>query len=248
MIVSVNNPAVRKNLESFCNLLKNNGKQMKDQNEYACYVNRKTGDFYFKHADNQVGQINLEEWKPVKIQAKWLGDGLFEIVEEGREEKGIFHYGEFTPLAQKVMEQMIRILNGISQSASSHDLNQIFETIARIEIEFTPSSIEEETLLNTAFHNVDRFGAEQLLNEHIVGTYILRKDAYAGLLESYLPIECYTLTFSCPRNKVVDLTIVNKEGRWTIFNGDLTFSGPSFPTLFKLLESLGQHLCTPLYR
>jgi hypothetical protein len=250
MRVSVNIPSVKKNITNLSHIIKE--ESIKDRERlvkyYSCYVNRKTGDLYFPAGEEASG-INLTEWKPLKLIAKIddrLNEALFSLNEES-EKAEAFNYGECAPLANQVMEQMIKILNSITYSIHPKTMRKILDTVASLQVEFVPILAKGKEFIESAFYDIDRYAAERLLSDHVVGTYLFRKDSYVFVLEKALPVTCYTLTYLSRHNKIVDLTIVNKEDRWYFFDNDLTFSGPSYPSIDALLDSLGPKLCTPLY-
>jgi len=102
--------------------------------------------------------------------------------------------------------------------------------------------LERHHLLKEAWHPVTREGAEALLESQEVGTFLFRQDEYAALLEGEFQGHCITLSYVEEEGKVVDATLVEKKGRWSLFDGDPELRGDSFSTLGGLLESLPQKL------
>ncbi len=102
--------------------------------------------------------------------------------------------------------------------------------------------LEKQDLIIKTWHLIEREEAESVLEPEEVGTFLFRKDFYATLLENQLGYSCVTLTYLQDVGRVMDLTIIEKKGRWLFFDGDPELRVPSFATLGELLESLPTRL------
>lgn len=253
MKVRIQSDVVRKNIELFKHL----AKRQVDQHAtlplqgYTAFVHRETGALRF--IDEGKETVDASLWKPVRLKVRLKGledrQGVFELVgEEKREE--LFRYDDLLPAAYTVMKETLRALNQISAHLDpSRDLGKVWGEFAHLEIEVGG---ESKDLIYEAWHQVDRLGAEKLLERQLVGTFLFRKDEYAAILEEQLkqrfpfPVRCWTLTFLDEEFKVSDRTIVKKDRNWLFYNDDPTLSGHSYETAMELLESLKSKLRTPL--
>ncbi len=251
MKLPVHFSAVKNNIELFSLIL---GKHFEDLRKkqkhyhYHGYIHRSSGNVNFEELCDPA-KINDHDWKKICFRIRVPEneeDGVFEVLDEAENEDS-FTIDDTSQEANYMVEQTLRALNLASKSVNNYrDLYQIFDAITHLEIEYIEKENDKD-IIESSWFDVDRLGAEQLLLNNIVGTYLFRKDLYATILEKQLPIQCITLTYLAPRGKIVDFTLINKDERWLIFNDDLTFSGPSFPNISTLVDSLGPILGSPLY-
>ena len=84
------------------------------------------------------------------------------------------------------------------------------------------------------------------------GTYLFRKDRYAGVMEEIISaakksrIRCFTLSYLDPARQVREKTIVSWKDHWLFYDDDPTLSGNYFESLEHLLSSMGTALKRPL--
>jgi hypothetical protein len=129
-----------------------------------------------------------------------------------------------------------------------HDLREF----AHLELEPSLEGIKSRNLLHGAWHAVTREDAERMLLQTPVGTYLFRKDSFAGCLEEILSggkkarIKCYTLSYLDPKGQVRDRTMVHWNGLWLFYDDDPSLSGDSYASLDELLFSMGAVLKSPL--
>ena len=113
-------------------------------------------------------------------------------------------------------------------------------------LEFDPSldEIQAREMLHAAWYAIGREDAERFLLAQEKGTYLFRKDRFAGCLEEILvtakktKIKCYTLTYLDMKGQVRDKTIVHWSGMWMFYDDDLTLSGDHCSSLQALVSSL----------
>lgn len=255
MGIIVHNQVVRKNIALVKRLVDTHkqGKQKaRRQQLYHAYVNRDTGEIALPTANEQ--ELRKREWKPVSLclhlEESAMQQPIFEVLEENRVP---FHVSDIQPLASRIIGETIRTLNLAFQgSRKDSDLNLAFKQITYADIEPTLHNLTQKNMIVQTWHPVDRLEAEDLLQGALVGTFFFRKDEFASDLESQLThlfpmsVECFTLTYLQPKNKISDKTIVKKGERWFIYNDDLTLNQLSFPNLDQLLYSFKTALKFPL--
>jgi hypothetical protein len=123
-----------------------------------------------------------------------------------------------------------------------------------IHLEFEPSldEIKGREMLHAAWYAVEREDAERFLLQGTPGTYLFRKDRFAGCLEEILAtakkarIKCYTLTYLDASGQVRDKTMVHWSGKWMFYDDDPTLSGDQFRSLEDLLKTVSSDLKRPL--
>ena len=223
MKITVQNDAIRKNIELFRDIVKK--EEAGRLKNLAAHVNRHSGMLSFGTS------VNEHDWKPITIRMN------------SRKKAGPFEALEVTssdlePVAYCVMAETINALNKVASIEALYDL----------EVESTRRVLDGKDLVHEAWHTVDRVGAEKLLGGRTEGTYIFRKDEYAQLLERELKesIKVLTLTVVEADDKICDYTVVCKDKRWLFYNDDPSLSGPSYPSIYDLLESRGELCQRPL--
>jgi hypothetical protein len=111
---------------------------------------------------------------------------------------------------------------------------------------------EERALLKKSWHSGDRMEAESLLKDLPIGSYLFRQDSFAQVLAQELEIElgekveCFTVTFSQRDSMISDLTLVQWDNTWEIYNDDPSLEQRRFSHLKDLLEHLRGELKHPL--
>jgi hypothetical protein len=158
-------------------------------------------------------------------------------------EKGIpFNIEKLDRSARQVISETCAILK---QTLSSlHDIRELAY--------FELSEDGDRGHLKEAWFAVSRMEAEKLLLNTKPGTYLFRKDVFAGCLEGLLvsakqeTIRCFTLTYMDIEGQVRDKTIIQWKGHWMFYDDDPTLSGDYYLSLNDLLMSLGSVLKKPL--
>ncbi|HAZ16025.1 MAG: hypothetical protein A2Y28_03050 [Chlamydiae bacterium GWC2_50_10] len=223
---------------------------------FNAFVNRNTGELFFEGALLEKTSLNRKKWKAICLRycppSKERAGG-FEILEE-RTNETLFQCEDLTPLACEMLSKMVAALNCfVQENPPPCELQDVLREISKAELEVVLPKGRERDIVHETWHSVDRIGAEALLEHAAVGTFFFRKDSFAALLEEQLssrwriPIKCITLTFLEPCQKVTDLTLVSKEGKWSIYDDDPNLEEPPYPTISSLVESLKEGLTEPLF-
>jgi hypothetical protein len=159
---------------------------------------------------------------------------------------GMFNMEGMDPKGRQVLSETCHYL----KSALKH-LHNIQE-LAHCEFEPSTDEITGRNLLHESWHAVEREDAELMLLNTSPGTYLFRKDRFAGVMEEILSaakksrIKCFTLTYLDPKRQVRDKTIVTWKDHWLFYDDDPTLAGNYFQSLEELLNSLGTVLKRPL--
>lgn len=157
-----------------------------------------------------------------------------------------FTLEEMDPKGRHVLAETCQAL----KSALDH-LHDIHE-LAHLEFDPSIQDIRGRNLLHDAWHAVERQDAELMLLNSTIGTFLFRKDCFAGVMEEIFStakkssIRCYTLTYLDQTGQVRDRTIVAWKDHWLFYDDDPTLSGQSFSSLEELLSSMGTALKRPL--
>jgi hypothetical protein len=249
MKVMIRNDVVRKNIELLQMLVKKQSLQEigKDALVLHAFVNRKTGDLQFAQKEE-----NKKEWKAVSIKIHGVSPGskesVFEIFDEEKQEA--FQHNDLAPLAYGILVETIRILNDLASKLSKATVDAVLGELSECEI--TGAKTQPKDLIHDAWHQTDRMGAEDLLKDSPLGTYLFRKDEYAALLEEELrlnwgnDLSCFTLTYLEAKDKITDRTIVKKGDQWLFYDDDPNLSGSNYPNVYALLATLKKELKEPL--
>lgn len=166
------------------------------------------------------------------------------ITEKGSEQ--LFNLEEMQPKGEQVLSETCHYLK--LALAHLHDIHEL----AHLELDPSMNEIAGRTLLHEAWHAIERQDAELILLNTMPGTYLFRKDRFAGVMEEILSaakrtrIKCITLTYLDPQGQVRDKTIVAWKDHWLFYDDDPTLSGSYFQSLEDLLFSLGNVLKRPL--
>lgn len=259
MKITIINKAIRQNILLFKQLIlrtkkKNFSAQKTAEKTYAAFVNRLTGELRFVDLEKESSSLSDKDWKPITIQLRIderEDQNAFEIIEAGSNPEA-FQYSDLEPRAYQVMKETIHLLNKLSPSLQkNYTPARVIEEISVLEI-VPLREDRKKDLIHEAWHQVDRIGAEKLLENQSIGTYLFRKDEYAVWLENKLNqqfqsrILCITLTFNCKAKKICEKTVVYKEHQWMIYDDDPSLQEVFYPNIESLLNSLGESIKTPL--
>lgn len=264
MKIHVQNDTVRQNIELFKKLIARRSQKaattsIKEQ-IYTAFINRTTGAMHFPEldVDEPPGSgetfLNSKIWKAIEIRIKKheKEEGIFEVAEEETNWR-CFRCDDMEPPAYKVLVETMNTLNLVSKKFQAQlQMGKMVRELTALEIESIAAVLSGKDIIHEAWHQVDRIEAEKLLSDQIEGTFLFRKDSYAYVLEEQLKeqyqinIKCVTLTFLEEEGKVTDKTLVAKDGNWLIYDDDPNLSGPSYPTIYGLLEKIKHILKAPL--
>jgi hypothetical protein len=215
-----------------------------------------------KHPSQEIGDVEAFveissgslipslEFKPEElrwraIQIRWVTDGMesgfFEIYEKSKEGKVLFHRGDFSSEANHILSETMRTINRIISSRISEiGFEKAIHSLKQMQF----VSPDSELFISMYYPSMNRATAEQMLKGQPCGTYLFRKDPFAEILEEELslrfaePILCFTLTSMLDEERVIDFTVVERLGRYQVYNDDPLLSKPSFSSLINLLQSL----------
>lgn len=238
--IHVQSEAVRRNLSLFKQIVHRSRKAEKERiKTYAGYVHKASGSMVFSLGK----ELSEKEWKPIIITVD-LDKHEINVYEKQPTEK-VFNCSELTPLAYRIMSETLGVLKQLSRQV--YDLKEL----SYFELDPSMEAVESRDIIHLAWHQVSRAEAEKLLAGQPQGTYIFRKDEYAGVLEQELaaehktPIKCITLSYIDRKQCIRDYTIVKFHTRWLIYN-DPTLTSASYGSIGELLEDFESNLAKPL--
>ncbi len=249
MRVHVRNEVLRSNLELLKNLLNYIEKlPAKSIDDVEAFVEVSSGSLM---PSLEVKTTN-SQWRTIRIRwiaSKTRESGFFEVYDQGNEGAILFHSGDLSNEANTVLSETIHTINHIvSQRISESGFEQAILSLKQIEI-ISPDS---ELFLTMYYPHMNREMAEKWLEGRPCGTYLFRKDPFANILEEELimrfiePIRCFTLTAILDEGKVIDYTVVERLGRYQVYNDDPQLTKPCFSSLIDLLGSLFEVCKIPL--
>ncbi len=184
---------------------------------------------------------SLSESKAIQIDLD-LDEKQVHIISGGEP----FNMDEMDSKGRQVFSETCNYL-----TAAMKELREIHE-FAHIEFEPSIQEIVQRDLLQDAWHAVERQEAELMLLNTSPGTYLFRKDRFAGVMEEIISsakksrIRCFTLSYLDPTKQVREKTIVSWKNHWLFYDDDPTLSGNYFENLEHLLSSMGTALQRPL--
>lgn len=260
MRVKILDAPVRQNIELFLDILrqakqKEKKRSIPSEKIFNAWLNRETGQLLFAEISKESLFLAREEWKPVEISYMYdpqKGEIVFLIQEREVPLKG-FRSDDITQLAYKIMRETMMLLNSISKNLKGpSDLETKMNVLFKLQIDGSMSHVDRNILID-AWHSVDRMGAETLLKNKPVGTYLFRRDPFSEILEQQLierhnkPIKCFTLTFSQPKKMISDITLIHYDGKWQSYDDDPSLKRQAFQDLQDLLAKWKDKLKYPLY-
>lgn len=255
MKVAVLDKKVRQNLALFKHLIHREAEKRARYFQVAkkvfrAYINRNSGDFRFEALEGET--FPEAEWKAVLIQLRPDNEGAFEVIDE--EKKECFNCQEFSKDAYAILTKTLHILNQLSYDPKKgKNPFWVLRNVSQLDFIMTSEEEGRRNLIHEAWHNIDRYYAEYLLNGMPIGSYLFRKDEFAQMLEDGLneifstPVTCITLTYSDWDEKICEKTLVFHENRWCFYDDDPMCCGPRFENVQDLLATLGDALQRPLF-
>lgn len=241
MKVAILDDVTRRNILLFKSLVQRMQKtQLKalTQKAMRVYVNKANGSLQF---DDLQGKPEAGQWKIILIKWDSSSQNPLEVIECN--EEGCFTYNDLNPEAMRRLADTIKTLNRLA-----------FDPTHRLTSETAISSLEVEDqdigqqLIKSNWHDVDREGAEKLLEGKMVGTYLFRKGEFAEILEKNLsdilpePVFCFTITFNEWDDKISERIIVFKSHEWLFYDDDPNMKTVCYLTLGALIETMGPRL------
>lgn len=229
----VQNPLIRENLDVICEAIKDLDLKPERNASLEFFCDLKTGQILYTPSmipphEMAVLIIDLDmDKKTISWRTK---------ESEKLEAKAVAHLKEMAEILKKTFLKIDKL----------GQLNQIHWQ--------KPFEKEgEDSILKQTWHDIDRDGAERLLLKQKKGTFLFRKDHYAITLQEILKrghkktVQCYTLSYLDDEGIVRDRTVVFANQKWTFYDDDPTLSGPSFPTVSLLVNSMGSLTKYPMF-
>ncbi len=257
MRLRVDNDIVRRNIELFKFLLRRTCQKSKSnadiQNKtYQAYINCQTGELLF--SDEAIDRsADATDWKLLTFQIHTSVDKKSQIDFSLIEKNLVESEGILKEDAKKILFETVKTIKVISRLLPLHrDATHLFLDFSQVSIELRSKLEKGKDLIHEAWHQVDRVGAEHLLKDKDVGTYIFRKDDFADILQDQLHrahkklIKCVTLSFVDHDQKLCDQTLVKTDEGWLVYNDDPTLEEPIYPSIDAYLDNMRGVLKTPL--
>jgi hypothetical protein len=260
MRIKILDAPVRQNVEIFLDIMRRAKQKQLQKNPpsekvFNVWLNRETGQLFSSDLREESQYLGKKEWKLVELSYLYepASGEIYFLVKEGEKEQELFKSGDLAPGAFRILCETMKVLGQIGgQLKGPSDLNTKISVLTHLVIDAEVSHQDRNVIID-AWHHVDRFQAESLLEGLPIGTYLFRKDAYADILEEQLQkqhhkkIKCFTVTFSSGDRKVSDLTFVHMDGAWQVYNDDPSLEQNKFSDVKDLVDSLKEILKEPLY-
>jgi hypothetical protein len=216
------------------------------EKSYKAFLNRKTGKLLF--ADDFKDQIDFlsHDWKELSIDYAFdpLTESFHAIAYESEDASEAFQLSGLSPVAVGVIKSTIHTLNKLSSLVRGTGSDLITKIKALCKLQMDVGSIEKDkSILISAWHSLDRVGAEKMLQGKPDGTFLFREDYFAKLLSAQLTqqygkeVKCVTLTLLEPENKVSDFTFVHLDHLWRWYDDALFCNVTGFKQIEDLLNT-----------
>jgi len=259
MRVKIVDTPVRENVEIFLGLLRRAKQKLPQETTpsekiFSAWLNRESGQLVFTEVESE--SLATDDWKPVEISYRFdpQTEEIHFLMEERESPIQGFCWEDLAPAAYSIFRETMSVLNNMCrQLKGPSDLDTKISVLTKVIIESSPSHPERNLIIET-WHAVDRFGAEALLMDKPIGSYLFRRDPFCEILEQQLQgmhqmaIKCFTLSYSQPNKKFSDFTIVHCNGKWQCYNDDPSLQQPSFDHLTELLAQWKELLRYPLIK
>jgi hypothetical protein len=248
MVKKVETASAQRNVDMFLRMLGKVKRPKGDELVVRAWVKASTGKLQFEDPP----RLETKEWQPLEIRCKY--DRRRGLVQVEKTEGEPLHLKERA--AQVVAATFSTFSNlggGLSQGG---DFASQLDELSKLAQPLAP--ISDERLILAALYEVDRGGAEKLLQNRSdrpvpTGTYLFRQDHYAQVLEDQLVarhpgVRCLTVTIAEGGGKFSDYTLVHCSKGWQIYNDDPSLEQPSFPSLQSLLSAHKRWFLHALYK
>ena len=240
--VQVEDPQVHHNLQLVLSIFHRMQKIKEPIPSLSVHINKKTGEFKSSEKASRA-----KDWTHIRIQLVREKEGYaFEFFGENRD---TFNIDELSSQSQRVLNDTLKTLTSTVHRLKKQSSIKLIRRIGSVDFELLPDWTKDEEILKTAWHRIDRLQAERMLREKEPGTYLFRRDTYTEILEKQLrlahhyPIACITLTFLDRSGKLIEKTLVKKNGGWIVYDDDPGLSAKAHASLRDLLRG---HLKFPL--
>jgi len=257
---------VMDNLISFKERLLAGFKEKKtDQRKYKALVNRSTGKIRFAQKmsafEPHISGITGRKDEPGDLLEIYLtvskgeNGGHFEALnKQGQPIKR----GDITPYAQRVLNEMVTILNAKAKFFKRDLGEMLIEEVILDDlssIQLTPQEVQIEDLPGW-MGSLNRIDAEKILSGRPLGTYLFRFGDEIALLstfhfaeENFLSVYPYLITVVEEDDKISDILLLQTNKGWVCYHDDPDLKDPSyqfFSSLPDLLVTLKTKASTPL--
>ncbi|NGX44957.1 MAG: hypothetical protein K940chlam2_00097 [Chlamydiae bacterium] len=235
MKVTVVDRLIRHNIALFQHLMRRQLEKKQRFNEllqrtYRAYINCETGELSFQ----DLGK----GWKSVLLFFSEK-DGEFEVNDVDNET--CFDCSKLNEKAMKVMVDTLKTMSGVcAEPPQRRKIENIVRNLIELEIELP---LGDSDPMHAAWHSIDRYHAEYLLEKAAVGTYLFRKGEFASQLEEQLneesiqPVVCITVTYRGWEGKIAEKIIVFRNGDWLFYDDDPDLEGECYSTLNELIAT-----------
>jgi hypothetical protein len=250
--VTVVDRLIRHNIALFQHLMRRQLEKSKRFNEllkktYQAYINCETGELSFKDLSKEKGALSDKEWQPILIFYSEKDDS-FEV--KDGEDETCFDCSRLNEKAMKIIGDTLRTMSGVcAEPPLRRKVENMVRNLIQLEIELP---IEDTNPIHEAWHGVDRYHAEYLLENSPIGTYLFRKGEFAIHLEEQLneassePVVCITVTYRSGEGKIAEKILIFRNGEWLIYDDDPDLGGKCYCGINELLASEGNLLGKPL--
>jgi hypothetical protein len=224
-------PFVRQNVDAFLDLFQRVQKRSSQRAvRFRTWIDAQTGQLCFEEEGKVPAHLAEHHWHALDLNCTYDSRTRQMRLEEG--EPPAFNW---EPVALQIFQESMRALQQLEGPTSC---------VVRM---------ADHLLMSKIWHPVDRFGAEELLLQRPVGTYLCRRDFFAECLEAQLlaklpcKVSLWTLSVLGAHHQCRDYTLVHLKGTWQIYQGDLSLHEEEFPSLGALITSLKKMCRYPLY-
>lgn len=255
MRVKILDAPVRQNIEIFLDNLRHIHEPLPTKKIFDAWLNRDTGQILFVEPSKESLMLAKDEWKPVAVSYAYdrkKGEIVFLIEDRMAKVQG-FRGDDVSRIAYQVVARTMKMLSSIAEKLKGpSDFATKMQVLVKIEVQGEISH-EDRNIVIEAWHPVDRMGAEAILKDMPVGTFIFRCDTFSEVLEQQLheqlkvPLKCFIATFLQPNQQVGDLTVVHYDGKWLFYDDDPSLKEPAYEDLNALLATKKEKLKFPLY-
>jgi hypothetical protein len=212
------------------------------EGEYPAFLHRTTGHLYFIEAYRGQEEFDPSEYKMLILDYSYDPDtaGLEAIVYEIDGKERAFELQELSSAALYAIQETIHWINKLSSLLNGTSSNIItkIQDLCKLQIDES----QQKNVLTSAWHSVDRLGAESLLKGSPIGTYLLREDSFAKLLGERLTeeletaVKCITLSILESENKISEFTLVHVDHAWRCYDNVLFCNVKGFADLDMLIK------------
>ena len=252
MHIMIEDKTVSENVRAFLELLKKaEAKREKTgaaliEKSYKAFLNRKTGKLIFADAHRDQNHWELNDWKPISVDYSYdpVSESFHAMAYEMKERNEAFTLHGLMPSAIKAIKGTIQTLNKLSSLVKGEGSDVVTKIKALCKLQMDIGNIDKEkSILVATWHSVDRQGAEKILKDMPVGTFLFREDYFVKLIEEQLSrdlrkrIKCVTLTIVEPNHKISDFTFVYVDHLWRWYDDVLFCNVKGYERVEELLDS-----------